>query len=99
VVRYLIHEGGAVLTIREQAALVGATEPAGAPGEILPLAELERRACAEALVRFGGNIAYAARALGIARGTLYAKMKRYGIPVPETTPSGITASRRAPRST
>jgi transcriptional regulator with PAS, ATPase and Fis domain len=69
-----------------------------APTEVLPLSELERRACADALVRFGGNVAYAARALGVARGTLYAKMKRYGIPNPETTPPSVTVPRGEPRS-
>ena len=71
--------------------------PAG-PTEILTLSELERRACEDAIVRFGGNVAYAARALGVARGTLYAKLKRYGIPVPESTPTSVTVPRRDPPS-
>jgi transcriptional regulator with PAS, ATPase and Fis domain len=50
--------------------------------EVVPLAELERRACQEAIVRFQGNIAAAARALGIAKGTLYAKMKLYRLKAP-----------------
>jgi transcriptional regulator with PAS, ATPase and Fis domain len=53
-----------------------------APGtgpEILPLDELERRACEHSLEVFQGNVAQAARALGVAKGTLYNKMKRYGI--------------------
>ncbi len=52
---------------------------------------MERRACEGALLRFGGNVAYAARALGVARGTLYAKLKRYGIPIPETNPGRAAA--------
>src|SRR5206468_1105071 len=63
--------------------LVARPRMPAAPTEILTLSELERRACEDAIVRFGGNVAYAARALGVARGTLYAKLKRYGIPVPE----------------
>jgi len=69
-----------------------------APTEVLTLSELERRACEDAIVRFGGNVAYAARALGVARGTLYAKLKRYGIPVPESTPTSVTVPRRDPPS-
>jgi len=61
---------------------------AGAP-EILPLAELERQACERALAACGGNVARAAKALGVAKGTLYAKMKRY-----EIAPSPPAAPRR-----
>jgi transcriptional regulator of acetoin/glycerol metabolism len=43
---------------------------------------LERRACQEALVRFQGNVTSAARALGVAKGTLYAKMKKYRLKLP-----------------
>ncbi|HEY6098545.1 MAG TPA: sigma 54-interacting transcriptional regulator, partial [Anaeromyxobacter sp.] len=67
--------------------------------EVLSLAELERRACEETLAKFHGNVARAANALGVAKGTLYAKMKRFGLdsarssrpptPVPRTgAPSG-----------
>jgi transcriptional regulator with PAS, ATPase and Fis domain len=38
----------------------------GAPQELLPLEELERRACEESLARFAGNVARAAKALGVA---------------------------------
>ncbi len=48
-------------------------------GEILRLAEVERRACEQALLRFGGNVAGAARALGVSKGTLYNKIKHYQI--------------------
>jgi transcriptional regulator with PAS, ATPase and Fis domain len=48
-----------------------------APGEILPLEEIERRACEQALHRYGGNVARAAGALGVSKGTLYNKIKRY----------------------
>ena len=78
--------------------LVARPRTPAAPTEILTLSELERRACEDAIVRFGGNVAYAARALGVARGTLYAKLKRYGIPVPESTPTSVTVPRRDPPS-
>jgi sigma-54 dependent transcriptional regulator, acetoin dehydrogenase operon transcriptional activator AcoR len=55
------------------------TRPA-AP-EILPLEEMERRACEHSLAAFHGNVARAARALGVAKVTLYRRMKRYGIAV------------------
>jgi len=47
--------------------------------ELLPLAEVERQACAHALRVCQGSVARAASALGIAKGTLYNKMKLYGI--------------------
>src|SRR6267142_1892522 len=47
------------------------------PGEILPLEEVERRAYEQALHRYGGNVARAAGALGVSKGTLYNKIKRY----------------------
>lgn len=47
--------------------------------EILPLSEMERRAITQALAASDGNIAKAARALGVARGTLYNKMSRFGL--------------------
>ncbi len=56
---------------------------AGAISEVLSLAEMERRACEESLARFKGNVARAAKALGVAKGTLYSKIKRYGIALPE----------------
>jgi len=46
-------------------------------GEILPLEEVERRAFEEALLRYAGNVARAAGALGVSKGTLYNKIKRY----------------------
>ncbi len=51
----------------------------GAGGEIIPLAELERRAIEQALAKLDGNVSRAARALGIGRNTLYDKIKKYGI--------------------
>jgi DNA-binding NtrC family response regulator len=43
------------------------------------LADLDRHRIAEALERAGGNQSRAARALGIARNTLIARMKAYGL--------------------
>jgi len=54
----------------------------GSAAQVISLAELERRACQEALVRFQGNVTSAARALGVAKGTLYAKMKKYRLKLP-----------------
>jgi len=50
---------------------------ASSSGEILPLEEVERRAFEEALLRYEGNVARAAGALGVSKGTLYNKIKRY----------------------
>ena len=47
------------------------------PGEILPFEEVERRACEQALLRYAGNVARAAGALGVSKGTLYNQIKRY----------------------
>jgi len=51
-------------------------------GPVVPLEEMERRACVDALQYFSGNVARAARALGLAKTTLYSKMKKYGIEAP-----------------
>jgi transcriptional regulator with PAS, ATPase and Fis domain len=73
--------------------------PARAPREAaaLPasLFELERRACEEALAAHGGNVGRAARALGVAKSTLYLKMKRYGLVAPSASPAGSDAPRAA----
>ncbi len=45
--------------------------------EIVPLAELERRAIIHALRVTGGNVTRAARALGIGRATMYRKLDRF----------------------
>jgi len=53
------------------------------PDEDIPsaIARLERMLIRRALVRSAGNRTEAARALGIHRQLLYAKMKRYGLDV------------------
>ena len=49
------------------------------PASSLPLADVERQALIEALRASGNNITQAARALGINRGTLHRKLKKYGL--------------------
>lgn len=49
-----------------------------APGELLTLAELERRHILATLERLGGNKLATARALGIGLNTLRRRLKRYG---------------------
>jgi len=64
-------------------ALRGSPVAAAPPGEEAALrsrlADLDRRRIAEALDRAGGNQSRAARSLGIARNTLIARMKAYGL--------------------
>jgi DNA-binding NtrC family response regulator len=58
-----------------------AAAPDAPPGGTIH--DAERRAIEEALQRHGGEIRAAARDLGIARTTLYRKLRRYGIPIDE----------------
>lgn len=60
------------------ATATGAKGPAAAT-ELLNLDDLERQAIAAALRKTGNNKAAAARLLGIARKTLYEKIKRFGL--------------------
>ena len=53
--------------------------PAAADPETLTLEEMERRHIERALQREGGKVGRAAAALGIARSSLYEKLKRYRI--------------------
>jgi transcriptional regulator with PAS, ATPase and Fis domain len=57
-----------------------------APEEGMTLEDAERAACIRALARTSGNVAAAARMLGVAKGTLYTKMKRYGLVPSEIAP-------------
>jgi DNA-binding NtrC family response regulator len=50
------------------------------PGEdILPFAEVEKRAIVAAISKCNGDISKAARKLGLSRGTLYRKLDKYGM--------------------
>jgi DNA-binding NtrC family response regulator len=61
-------------------------------GEEVPLSEIVRRACQDALARHGGNVTSAARALGIAKGTLYRQIGRR-----DATPPDISDRDPAPK--
>lgn len=52
--------------------------PPSEPAPVVPLAEVERRAIANALEQSGRNLTQTAKALGISRGTLHRKLKEYG---------------------
>ncbi|NOY91085.1 MAG: PAS domain-containing protein, partial [Deltaproteobacteria bacterium] len=49
---------------------------------VLTLAEVERRVFAHALASTKGNVAAAAKALGVSRATFYNKLRRYGLKRP-----------------
>ena len=51
----------------------------GLTGNLLHNAQDEERLVREAIERYNGNISAAAKALGVSRPTLYAKMKKYGL--------------------
>ena len=51
----------------------------GLTGNLLHNAQEEERLVREAVLRSNGNISAAAKALGVSRPTLYAKMKKYGL--------------------
>ncbi len=80
----------------------------GCSGIVLPedrvvtLREVERHAFAHALRHFGGNVARAAKALGVAKGTFYSKIRRYGLEAgmqePRAPASGVRQGpARSPR--
>ena len=71
-----LSEGGTLLP--EHFGLAAAMQPPAAP-EPHTLAAVERRAVAQALARFSGNISRAAASLGISRPTLYRKIDQYGL--------------------
>ena len=58
---------------------VRAVEPPGDAGPLVPLEEVEKAHILRVLAALGGNKKRAAEVLGIDRGTLYAKMKRFGL--------------------
>jgi len=80
--RAIVHTEGDVVT-------ASILVDAGLPGDAVPLPgglaeEEQRNRVVEVLARYGGNQSRAARELGIARNTLRAWMRRYGIPYPRT---------------
>jgi DNA-binding NtrC family response regulator len=56
-----------------------------------PIKEVARRAICEALQRTGGNVAEAARVLGMGQATIYRKLKRYNI-----NPRGLAGAPATP---
>jgi transcriptional regulator with PAS, ATPase and Fis domain len=63
---------------RRHAVFVDAT-PAPSPGGVRSIAETERALLLEALVAHRGSVPDVARALGVSRGTVYNKMKKFQI--------------------
>jgi DNA-binding NtrC family response regulator len=57
---------------------IGVSSESCDPASILPLEEVERRYVDQVLRALGGNKAFAARALGMDRRTLYRKLERWG---------------------
>jgi two-component system response regulator HydG len=55
------------------------TVVADEPGELVPVAEIERRYILKVLEAHGGSRTLAARTLGLDRKTLYRKLKSYGV--------------------
>ena len=69
-----------VAAAESAAGAAGATpSAAGDGGEILPIAELERRAIEHALRKLDGNVSLAAKRLGLGRATLYRKLAQLGL--------------------
>ncbi len=56
--------------------------------QVLSIREVERQAFAHALRHFGGNVSKAAKALGVAKGTFYSKIRRYGLVAGEPQSQG-----------
>jgi transcriptional regulator with PAS, ATPase and Fis domain len=50
---------------------------------VVSIREVERQAFAHALRHCGGNVAKAAKALGVAKGTFYSKIRLYGLMAPK----------------
>ncbi|MGZ3461273.1 MAG: AAA-type ATPase lid domain-containing protein, partial [Archangium sp.] len=75
--------------------------PGRGPGQgepVLPLEEVERRAFEHALRCCDGNVARAAKALGVAKGTFYSKIRRHGLAMPEMPlPAGAEEPARKAR--
>ncbi|HBG06506.1 MAG TPA: sigma-54-dependent Fis family transcriptional regulator [Geobacter sp.] len=68
-------------SLREaQSGLLSAMRKKGVAPPLHDLREAEAETIREALAQYDGNITEAAKALGIARNTLYRKMKEFGLP-------------------
>lgn len=81
--RAVILAAGPSLTPRELPPEVQAGTAAAAASDTLDLAHHERRLIEQALDRFGGNRRQAAAALHISPVTLWRKIKRHGLKVPD----------------
>jgi len=82
--RVLITHQGNQITLKDLPERISGIKPIeitsySEPGDILPLDELERRHIIKILERVGGNRDKAAKILGIARSTLFEKLKKYGL--------------------
>jgi len=88
--RALVRAEGGPIDVRHLPELRARRSGAGAhppsSGVLLSLAEAERVHIEKALSAHGGQVAAAARALGISRTTLYAHLRRYGIDAPTSEP-------------
>ncbi|HEX5749432.1 MAG TPA: sigma 54-interacting transcriptional regulator [Archangium sp.] len=58
-----------------------------AEDRVVPFDEVERRTFEHALRHCAGNVAQAAKALGVAKGTFYSKIRRYGLEAPRPSPA------------
>jgi DNA-binding NtrC family response regulator len=80
-----------ILTVQDLASVPNGASAVSLPhvNELVPLAEVERRAVLHAFRQTGGDKHAAARLLGIGKTTLYRKLKEYA-----TTPKPTDISRR-----
>ncbi len=67
-----------LITVEDFAGLVAQNGPSKS-GEVLPLAEIEKRHIQFALDKSGGNVSLAAQLLQVDRATVYNKIKKYGL--------------------
>jgi sigma-54 dependent transcriptional regulator, acetoin dehydrogenase operon transcriptional activator AcoR len=65
-----------------------------AEDRVLPFDEVERRTFEHALRRCAGNVAQAAKALGVAKGTFYSKIRRYGLEAPQPPHAAFASAGR-----
>jgi transcriptional regulator with PAS, ATPase and Fis domain len=94
--------------LRRQQARRGAAPDPGVvlpAGRVVPMEEVERHAMVHALRHCDGNITRAAKALGVSKGTLYSKIRRYGLqarlhqpPLKRHPLTGAAGAERPPES-